>query len=112
LPCREDDYEWLGRWADFADAITEALLPVGGHAARVLVVGCGNSSFSSDMHKCGFTNMTSIDFSAVVIDKMKTRHPEMDWRVMDMLDMAELSGGSYDAIVDKAAMDALVTDGE
>jgi hypothetical protein len=36
----------------------------------VLVLGCGNSPFSAALYDAGFTNITSIDFSSVVIEKM------------------------------------------
>jgi len=36
----------------------------------VLIVGCGNSELSAAMADDGFTDVVSIDYSAVVIDKM------------------------------------------
>ena len=33
----------------------------------------------------------------------------MQWLVMDMMDMSQLANGSFDVVLDKAAMDALIT---
>ena len=35
--------------------------------------------------------------------------PNMEWLVMDMTDMSSIPNGYYDAVIDKAAMDALMT---
>lgn len=81
--------------------------------AKVLVVGCGNSRFSADLHDDGWPDVTSIDFSAVVIETMAARHqearPSMQWRVMDMTALT-FDAGTFDAVLDKAAMDALMVD--
>lgn len=47
-----------------------------------------------------------IDFSQVLIDQMREKHPQLEWHVLDIREMkenAEMLGGaeSYDAIIDK-----------
>jgi len=47
-----------------------------------------------------------LDYSAVLIEKMRHRVPELDWRVMDIRDLCEhadeLGGpGTWDVIIDK-----------
>jgi len=37
-------------------------------------VGCGNSAFSVDMYAAGFRNITNIDFSRTVIDRMSSKY--------------------------------------
>mmetsp|Transcript_9440 Transcript_9440/g.10760 ORF Transcript_9440/g.10760 Transcript_9440/m.10760 type:complete len:220 (+) Transcript_9440:114-773(+) len=76
----------------------------------VLVVGCGNSSFSSDLCSSGAENLISIDYSETVIERMRQKHPEMEWKKMDMTKMDGFEDDRFDYIIDKAAMDALVTD--
>ena len=53
--------------------------------------------------------VTSIDFSEVVIQEMQSRHPEMEWELMDMTQMS-YPGGSFDAVVDKGSLDALMSE--
>ena len=49
---------------------------------------CGNSTFSSDLYDKGYHNIVNIDYSEVVIDKMRLLHinqrPNMKWIYMDM----------------------------
>jgi len=103
----ESSYEWLASY----DIIKPQLIP---HldlmrTSSVLVVGCGNSNFSVDLFNDGVTNITSIDFSETVIAVMKGKFPALLWKCMDMTQMSFCSE-SFDYIIDKAAMDALVTD--
>ncbi|CAM9239499.1 unnamed protein product [Ectocarpus sp. 4 AP-2014] len=107
----EKSYDWLASYADIAEYLHEAVPK----DARVLVVGCGNSGLSADMYDDGYrrVDMLSTDFSAVVIDKMRAKHlaarPGLRWEKMDMLALAA-EDASFDAVVDKAAMDALMVD--
>ena len=42
--------QWLGRYADLAEYLRKAIPK----DARVLIVGCGNSSLSADMYDDGY----------------------------------------------------------
>ncbi|CBJ29213.1 conserved unknown protein [Ectocarpus siliculosus] len=105
----EESYDWLASYADIAEYLHEAVP----RDARILIVGCGNSGLSADMYDDGYRDMLSTDFSAVVIDKMRAKHlaarPGLRWEKMDMLALAA-EDASFDAVVDKAAMDALMVD--
>lgn len=41
---------------------------------NILMVGCGNSRLSEDMFDDGFTTLTNIDVSRVVVDQMAARY--------------------------------------
>lgn len=105
----EENYEWLVNWSKVKDIIKPYLTP----SSRILIVGCGNSSFSADIYDEGFENITNIDFSSVVIQKMSAVHsekrPNMKWIEMDMTKL-QFPENSFDIVLDKAAMDALVVD--
>ncbi|EYU32697.1 hypothetical protein MIMGU_mgv1a020540mg [Erythranthe guttata] len=77
----------------------------------ILVPACGNSRLSEHLYDDGFTNITNVDFSKVVISAMLRRNvnerPVMKWRVMDMTDM-QFENGTVDAIIDKGGLDALM----
>ena len=109
-------YEWLETFSTLKEHIITLLNP--NHS--ILVIGCGNSNLSSDMYDAGFHNITSLDYSQVVISNLEKCHsssrPEMQWVCADMreLEMAfpkemEEEHG-FDLIIDKAGMDALLTD--
>jgi hypothetical protein len=105
----ESEYEWLTTWKQ----VEQFLLPYLHPDQKILIVGCGNSSFSADLYDAGIENIVNIDFSSVVIQKMKELHeikrPKMEWVVMDMTKMT-FPPHSFDIVIDKAAMDALVVD--
>ncbi|KAL7148245.1 hypothetical protein ABFS83_06G165500 [Erythranthe nasuta] len=77
----------------------------------ILVPACGASRLSEHLYDEGFTEITNLDFSKVVIKAMMKRNirarPEMKWRVMDITDI-EFPSGIFDAIVDKGGLDILM----
>ena len=81
--------------------------------SNILIVGCGNSSFSNDLYDCGFHRITNIDYSSVLIEKMSganaTSRPDMKWLHMDMTALT-FAENTFDVVIDKAAMDALMVD--
>ena len=89
------------------------LLPLLKKDATILIVGCGTSSLSEKLYDAGYHNITNIDFSSIVIEKMNSIHSElrplMKWLTMDMLDM-KFDDNSFDIVIDKATMDALMVD--
>lgn len=105
----EEEYDWLVTWPQVSAQVAKFLKKTD----RILIVGCGNSSFSADIYDAGYHNIVNIDFSANVIEKMRALHgesrPSMRWEVMDMTKMA-FAEDSFDVVLDKAAMDALVVD--
>lgn len=77
---------------------------------KILIPGCGNSCLSSDMGKDGYTDILSFDFSPVVIEQMKSEHadlPQCKWAVMDVRHI-EAPDNTYDVVIDKCTIDALV----
>jgi len=75
------------------------------------MLGCGNSSLSKDMYDSGFHNITNVDFSHVLIERMSSQHaetcPEMSWIQADVRQLP-FADASFDAAIDKGTMDALM----
>jgi hemerythrin superfamily protein len=109
----EESYEWLIKWSQMRNVVLPSLQTFNKEDCKILIVGCGNSSFSADLYDEGFHNITNIDFSSIVIKKMESVHSEkrnkMKWIEMDMTKMT-FPENSFDIVIDKAAMDALVVD--
>lgn len=80
---------------------------------RYLIVGCGNSELSAHMWYDGFTNTESIDYSEIVIDKMRTLYsqhaPELSssFKVGDCRNL-HTPDHTYDVILDKGTLDAIL----
>ncbi|KAL1323314.1 hypothetical protein HN51_033651 [Arachis hypogaea] len=109
-----DPFEWYAEWPYLRDPLLSHLPPNadGGDAApQLLIPGCGNSRLSEHLYDAGYTGLTNIDFSKVVISDMLRRNvrlrPHMRWRVMDMTNM-QLEDEIFDAVIDKGGLDALM----
>ncbi|KDO33001.1 hypothetical protein SPRG_02692 [Saprolegnia parasitica CBS 223.65] len=100
---QEKAFEWYGQYAHMRPVLKTLVKP----SDRILVVGCGNSDLSPLWAQDGYKHMTSMDFSELVIAEMKQKHPKMTWDVMDMTKMT-YANGSFDCIMDKGALDALM----
>jgi len=76
----------------------------------ILMLGCGSAAFSADLYDDGYTNITNIDLSDVVIAQMKEANdkdrPGMTWAVMDVTSLS-YENAHYDVVFDKSTMDCL-----
>lgn len=111
----ETEKDWLCKYADIASALELCLGgPSVAHARRILLVGSGNSSLPSDMAAAGYTRLLASDISPVVVLAMRARVGDaggrLTWAVEDMLALS-LPSASVDAVLDKAALDAIIADG-
>mmetsp|Transcript_10757 Transcript_10757/g.16344 ORF Transcript_10757/g.16344 Transcript_10757/m.16344 type:complete len:761 (-) Transcript_10757:16-2298(-) len=101
-------FEWYGAFKDLSLHCFRHIRP----SDRILVIGCGNSDFSSNLYDSGYHNIVNIDFSEEVIKSMLEQNaasrPDMKWEVMDMTSLS-YSDGSFDVVFDKGALDALMS---
>ncbi|KAF6984565.1 hypothetical protein CFC21_002549 [Triticum aestivum] len=66
---------------------------------------------SEDMVKDGYQNIVNIDISSVVIEQMKEKHmdfPQLTYMQLDVRDMSFFGDGSFDCIIDKGTLDAMM----
>ena len=88
-------------------------------SCRVLILGCGNSNFAGDMVLDGWKGkITNIDFSAVVIEQMKTRFgsdfcdkfhcPQMEFVCADVAEGLPFDDESFDLVICKGTFDAIL----
>ena len=102
-------FEWYGDYGTLSPLIQKQCTP----DSRILIVGCGNSDLSASMYKSGFKNITNIDFSALVIAEMQEKYAEMhemSWKTMDMTKLTRFHDSSFDIVLDKGALDALMAE--
>jgi EEF1A lysine methyltransferase 4 len=82
--------------------------------AAILNVGSGNSAVPFDMCKAGLTNVTSIDISDEAIRIMKAKSEQegltCKWIEADATNLSGFMDSSYDVVIDKGTLDALVCD--
>ncbi|CAK4680116.1 hypothetical protein LEN26_013926 [Aphanomyces euteiches] len=104
---QEKAFEWYGDYAALRPWLHKTVKP----SERVLVVGCGNSDLTPKWAQDGYLNITSMDFSALVIDEMKHKYPALQWDVMDMTQMT-YGDECFECVMDKGALDALMSTNE
>ena len=78
---------------------------------EILIPGCGNSSLASELYADGFTNITSVDISSVVIHQMTDRHSaheDMEFTHADARSLEFVPANSFDLIIDKGLFDCQV----
>ncbi|CAK8994685.1 unnamed protein product [Durusdinium trenchii] len=106
-------FDWYATYAELKDTFEE-FYPAeqSKQSSPVLVVGCGNSAFSSELYAAGYLHITSIDISASAISKMQEQFnlPGMSWQVMDATAMS-FQDGTFNLAVDKGTLDAMMTSG-
>ena len=72
---------------------------------RILILGCGNSALAFDLCRDGMRNITSLDISPVVINRMRAAAaslgwPHLVWTVGDMLSLP-YPDGAFDVVIEK-----------
>ncbi|CAO1618956.1 unnamed protein product [Sympodiomycopsis kandeliae] len=107
-------YDWFKKFDD----IKHVILPhIPNKDAKILELGCGNSTITPGLHSMGYTNLTSIDFSPTLISQMRSQFPQITFHCLDIRDLLSPSSlsligplSSYDLIIDKGTLDALVAE--
>ncbi|EST09228.1 hypothetical protein PSEUBRA_001182 [Kalmanozyma brasiliensis GHG001] len=112
----ETDFDWFKTYEDLKSLFDE-LLP--DREARILMLGCGNSTLSPSMHIAGYKRIINIDYSSNLISSLSRRYPDQTWIEMDITQLSlpsnitTLGGqGSFDIALDKGTMDALMAEGK
>ena len=77
---------------------------------RVLILGCGNSTFGNDMRNDDWKGpISNIDFSAVVIEQMQRKYKDiMDFVCADVTKGLPFEDESFDLIICKGTLDAVL----
>ncbi|KAE9450713.1 hypothetical protein C3L33_17386, partial [Rhododendron williamsianum] len=96
----DDSFEWYAEWPQLREALLTHLTlsqspPL---TPQILVPGCGNSRLSEHLYDSGFTDITNIDFSKVVISDMLRRNVRC----------APFADETFDVVLDKGGLDALM----
>lgn len=90
------EQSWFASYADMQEYIASRLQPT----HRILIVGCGDDALSKQLFDAGFTNITNIDPSKVVVDSMQAKYGEMTWHEMEGTQMT-FENCSFDVVIEK-----------
>jgi 2-polyprenyl-3-methyl-5-hydroxy-6-metoxy-1,4-benzoquinol methylase len=100
-------FDWLLGWKELGPVLTPRI----DQSAKIMHIGCGNSTMGMDLHESGYGRTKSIvntDIAPTVIDQMKKRYTTegLEWVVDDATAM-QFADASFDVLIDKGTMDAL-----
>lgn len=65
---------------------------------------------TEDLFEDGYTSITNIDISKVVVDQMTEKHKDkstLTWQVMNACHL-DFPDGTFDCIIDKGTMDSIL----
>lgn len=107
----EGVFDWYATYAELETIFLDFCMPKQG--LDVLMVGCGNSSLSAEMHEAGYKRIVNIDISSAAVKKMEERFHNlgMEWREMDATAMT-FEDNCFDLAVDKGTLDAMMVGSE
>ncbi len=103
---KEKEYDWLGDYKQFRHLINKHV----SKDSKILMVGCGNSRLSQDMHLDGYSDVCSTDISEVCIENQKELFPHLSWQVADITNLGQFKNGEFDVVIEKATLDALLVE--
>jgi len=104
----DGNFEWYLNY----DSIAGLLSNIVGKNGSVLEVGCGNSNLGIDMINDEFQNVTCIDFSGECIVQQLAKHEgvkKIKFLKMDATNMKGIEQETFDCVIDKATLDALLS---
>ena len=114
-------FEWYGSLDHWAAILSKHFAP----SARLLQLGAGNSPLAADLVQRGHTgDIVNIDISGTVVAHMAHQHSSegpsplpgsVTWHVADCTALPNSSpflDGSFDAVLDKGTLDALLCGGD
>ncbi|EGC31676.1 hypothetical protein DICPUDRAFT_10325, partial [Dictyostelium purpureum] len=104
-----ETFDWYQKYSTLKPFLIEKIKS---KDAKILMVGCGNSTLSEEMYNDGYKNLTNIDISSVVIGQCKekykeSQYPGMVYQVDDVLDLS-LADEEFDVVIDKGTFDTIM----
>ena len=105
----KEPFDWYQGYEGIKDIITQYL----SYSSAILNIGCGNSKLSEEMYEDGYTTISNVDISDIVIDQMqeyyKEKIPSLKFLKADIRNMKEhFEDGSFDVVIDKGTLDSLL----
>ncbi|XP_061540455.1 eEF1A lysine and N-terminal methyltransferase isoform X1 [Phycodurus eques] len=105
----EKSFEWYGDYNKLCGVLHKYIKM----KDQVLVVGCGNSELSEQLHDVGYKHLTNIDISETVVSHMNQRNaerrPGLTFQQVDATQMP-YEAACYQAALDKGTLDAMASE--
>uniref|UniRef100_A0A0N5A805 Methyltransf_11 domain-containing protein n=1 Tax=Syphacia muris TaxID=451379 RepID=A0A0N5A805_9BILA len=99
----EAPFEWYGSFNELGEALTKYLKI----SDAIFQIGCGNSELASQLHDCGYRNVTSIDTDEAVIKKQIKNNKGREG-LKFLCEPVDVESESINVVLDKGTLDALL----
>lgn len=99
-------YDWYVSWAHLKELLSTYLCL----DSQILILGCGTSRMSDEMHAEGFVNITNVDRCESVITTVAERtqdKPTVEFHALDAQHLLEKWTGKFEVVIEKAMLDAI-----
>ncbi|XP_061894844.1 eEF1A lysine and N-terminal methyltransferase isoform X1 [Entelurus aequoreus] len=107
----EKSFEWYGDYNKLCGVLHKYIKI----QDKVLVVGCGNSELSEQLHDVGYKHLTNIDISETVVSHMNQRNadrrPGLTFQQVDAT-RTPYEDACFQAALDKGTLDAMAAEEE
>ena len=103
-------FEWYQDYSALKPLLSKELQKLQTPSPRILVIGCGNSRLSEQLHNDCHRQIINIDISSVCINQMKEKYTDykgMEFLEMDVTNM-NFESNSFDMVIDKGTIDSLL----
>eukprot|EP01112_Ceratiomyxa_fruticulosa_P017185 TRINITY_DN5301_c0_g1_i1.p1 TRINITY_DN5301_c0_g1~~TRINITY_DN5301_c0_g1_i1.p1 ORF type:complete len:222 (+),score=31.37 TRINITY_DN5301_c0_g1_i1:254-919(+) len=99
-------FDWYHGWEKLEGVLKESA-PLDG---KVLMLGCGNSKLGEQMCLNGYKCVVNMDFSGLVIEKMKQRCKDIEGLSFLAMDARKMDFGDaeFQTVIDKGTLDAVI----
>ncbi|CAB9529268.1 Methyltransferase-like protein 13 [Seminavis robusta] len=106
-------FSWYTGWADLEPFLMELLNP----DDTILLPGVGSDTMLLDMYESGYRHLTAFDYAAQGIARCREmmgseRSNAIHLFVGDARDLPQLEDASFDVVLEKGTLDAIVQSGE
>ena len=101
-----EPFDWYQRYSGVRDLINQYVK----REDVILMAGCGNSRLTEDMFEDGYTTITNVDVSRVVIDQMLEKYkdkPTLQWQQMNVCAL-DFPDETFYVVIAKATVDAVL----
>lgn len=104
-------FDWYTTYKELEGVFREYCPPA--PEPEVLMVGCGNSGLSAEMHEAGYRRIVNVDIANSAVEKMESMYADLglEWKVMDVTAMS-FEQDRFDVAVDKGTVDAMMAGGD
>ncbi|KAK3298654.1 S-adenosyl-L-methionine-dependent methyltransferase [Chaetomium fimeti] len=108
-------HEWFRSFADLEEFFQTSLFEAPGRTVAddpvILHLGSGDSVIPLEFDSRGYRRQVCVDFSPRIVEMMTERHRDVsgiEWRRMDVRNMAEVADKSIGVAFDKGTLDAMI----